>query len=323
MNRRLAALAAVLLVLAAIGALAPVAMAVAPVGLGRAAAGRPHFAVMVVGHRGAPAYRPEHTIESYQLAIDQGADYIEPDLVSTRDGHLIARHESDLTLTTDVAAHPELGGRTRSEELTLAEVKTLRAGGYAIPTLEEIVELLHRQTRHVGLYVELKAPAYFRAIGLPMEERLAAVLDAQGWTDADAPAFVSSFEADSLRRMRQLTGVPLVQIIAGFGPRMSPEQLSGIAEYAVAISVHRDRLGRPLPARERPALLYEAREWGLAVHLYTLGADCPYGRLPASLGNPADPADWSDAVRMYRAFYALGIAAVFSDAPDIAVYARG
>jgi glycerophosphoryl diester phosphodiesterase len=287
------------------------------------AAARPRYPVLVIGHRGAPLYRPEHTLAGYQLAIDQGADYIEPDLVSTRDGHLVARHEPDLTVTTDVKSHPELGSRTSAEQLTLAELKTLRAGGEQIPTLDEIVALLRRQTRPVGIYLELKWANRYRQLGLPMENRLAAALTAQGWTDAEDPVLVSGFEADSLRILHGLLpGLRLARNLLPSDP-VDGTAMDEIATYATVLSVHRELLGVPSGGLRGPALVAEARSRGMEVHLWTLGADCPYEDLPASLGHPQDPAQWSAAARMYRGFYAMGIAAVFSDAPDIAVWARG
>jgi glycerophosphoryl diester phosphodiesterase len=270
------------------------------------------------------------------LAIELGADYIEPDLVSTRDGFLIARHESDLAITTDVRNHPELGGRTRAEDLTLAEVRSLRGGGEQIPTLGEIITLLHAQSRPVGLYLELKAAAHFRQIGLPMEERLAAVLTAEGWTSADSPVFVSSFEAASLQRLHALLPDVRLSRNVDHAEVLDAAKLDEIAGYASVISVNRERLplggpalGGPadvtpaLVADDTPALVTQARERGMDVHVWTFGADCPYGPLPASLGHPSDPPAWSNAVRMYRAYYAMGIKALFTDAPDIAVWARG
>ena len=155
---------------------------------------------IVIGHRGASGYRPEHTLASYELAIEMGADFIEPDLVSTKDHVLVARHENDITATTDVADHPEFADRRTTkmidgvavtgwftEDFTLAELKTLRAkerlpdvrpantafdGLYEIPTFQEVIDLAKRAT--VGIYPETKHPTYFRSIGLPLEEPLVA-----------------------------------------------------------------------------------------------------------------------------------------------------
>jgi glycerophosphoryl diester phosphodiesterase len=330
-RRRLVALAILLLVMAFGGAMAPMAVASGPLAVVQAGSAavargapkqqRPHYPVLVVGHRGAPAYLPEHTLAGYRRAIMEGADYIEPDLVSTSDGYLIARHENDLTRTTDIAAHPEFAGRTRAEQLTLAEAKTLRAGGEQIPTIEEILDLVRSAPRDVGLYIELKSPTYYRTIGLPTEDALARVLGAAGWADPNSALYVSSFEAAGLRHLKVLLPqVKLVRNVEETDP-LGPAELDDIATYASVVSVHRDRLA---PGSEDGAALIDAaHRRGLDVHVWTFGSDCPYGNLPASLGFPDDPEQWQPSLRMYRAYYEMGIEAVFSDAPDIAVYARG
>lgn len=170
-------------------------------------------AQLVIGHRGASGYRPEHTLASYQLAIELGADYIEPDLVSTKDGVLIARHEPMLGSTTDVATHPEFAAyRTTkmldgvpvtdwfSSDFTLAEIKTLRAiqpnagrdqsynGLYEVPTFAEVVALA--QAGGVGVYPETKHPTFHDGLGLSLEEPLLAVLTAAGWNHAAAPVYI-------------------------------------------------------------------------------------------------------------------------------------
>jgi glycerophosphoryl diester phosphodiesterase len=330
-RRRLVALAILLLTPAFGGAMAPMAVASGPLSVvqagsagmakGAAQRPRPHYPVLVVGHRGAPAYLPEHTLVGYRKAIAQGADYIEPDLVTTSDGYLIARHENDLTRTTDIAQHPEFADRHRAEQLTLAEVKTLRAGSEQIPTLDEILDLVRSAPRDVGLYIEMKSSVYFRNIGLPTEEALARTLGAAGWADANAALYVSSFEAASLRHLRVL--LPQVKLVRNIEERepLGPAELDEIATYASVVSAHHNRLA---PGNEEGAALIDAvHRRGLDVHVYTLGTDCPFTDLPKSLGYPDDPPPWQNSLRMYRAYYEMGIEAVFSDAPDIAVYARG
>jgi glycerophosphoryl diester phosphodiesterase len=203
-----------------------------------------HREVTVIGHRGASGYRPEHTLGSYRLAIAQCADYIEPDLVSTKDGVLVARHENEIGGTTDVADHPEFASRRTTkvvdgvsitgwftEDFTLAELRTLRArerlpevrpqntaydGRYRIPTLAEVLELArHSRTcdgRPVGVYPETKHPTYFASIGLPLEERLVRTLDRYGYRGRRAPVFIQSFETGNLRRLDRLTDIRLVQL---------------------------------------------------------------------------------------------------------------
>ncbi|MET9255985.1 glycerophosphodiester phosphodiesterase [Streptomyces sp. NPDC003717] len=201
----------------------------------------------IIGHRGASGYRPEHTLGSYQLALDLGADIVEAgDLVPTRDGHLVCRHEPEIGGTTDVAAHPEFAGRRRTkvldgvsttgwftEDFTLAELKTLRAteripanrphntlyaGRWEIPTFEEVLRWQDEQTRKRGkqvwIYPELKHPTYFRALGLGTEERLARVLGRHGKDRRDSPVLIQSFEPTSIRRMSRLVGNPLAVLLS-------------------------------------------------------------------------------------------------------------
>src|SRR4051812_28278095 len=207
---------------------------------------------IVIAHRGASAHRPEHTLASYELAIELGADFIEPDAVATADGRLVARHENEISGTTDVAQRPEfadrravkaIDGRERegwfSEDFTLAELRTLRArerlpelrgtaydGRFGIPTLEEVVELAARAG--VGVYPETKHPSYFASIGLALEEPLLAVLEGFG-----GPVFIQSFEAGNLRSLRERTRHPLVRLTAGPAP-----DVAEIASYADAIGPH-------------------------------------------------------------------------------------
>ncbi|EST20384.1 glycerophosphodiester phosphodiesterase [Streptomyces niveus] len=196
----------------------------------------------IVGHRGASGYRPEHTLGSYQLALDMGAHVIEQDLVPTKDGHLVCRHENDITGTTDVADHPEFAGRktTKSvdgvsltgwftEDFTLAELKKLRAkeripqsrphstlynGRWEIPTFEEVLRWADEEGRRRGepvwLYVETKHPTYFRGLGLGLEERLAKLLRRYGRDRRDSPLFLQSFEPTSMQRMAKLVATPRV-----------------------------------------------------------------------------------------------------------------
>ena len=234
---------------------------------------------LVIGHRGASGYRPEHTLEAYALAARLGADLIEPDLVPTADGVLVARHESELSETTDVAAHPELADRrTRkahdgvaqtgwfTEDLTLAELRTLRArerlpqlraantawdGRLAIPTFAEVVALAGALTRElgrpVGVYPETKHPARFRALGLPLEELLVEELHAARPEALGVPVWVQSFAADGLRRLRALLDAPLVQLLAPG----DPYDLRAIAGYAHAVGPAKELLVPRTPEEGR------------------------------------------------------------------------
>lgn len=201
---------------------------------------------LVIAHRGASGYLPEHTLEAYRLAIEMGADFIEPDLVATKDGALIVRHEPMLGATTDVADRPEFAGRKTTRKVdgvdvtdwfacdfTLAEIKQLRArqamrerdqshnGKHQIPTFEEVIALAKAESarlgRTVGVYPETKHPTFHAALGLPLEDKLLAALVAAGWTDADAPVIVQSFETANLKYMRGKTKVRLVQLLGAAG----------------------------------------------------------------------------------------------------------
>jgi glycerophosphoryl diester phosphodiesterase len=205
--------------------------------------GKPGRLPLVIGHRGASGYRPEHTLASYRLAIEMGADYIEPDLVSTKDHVLVTRHENDIADTTDVAAHPEFASRRTTktidgtpvtgwftEDFTLAELRTLRAkerlpdrrpantafdGLYPVPTFQEVIDLAKRAG--VGIYPETKHPTYFDSIGLSLEEPLLATLRANGLTGPGAKVFIQSFETANLKELHAKTRLPLVQLIDATG----------------------------------------------------------------------------------------------------------
>ncbi len=199
-------------------------------------------APLVIGHRGASGYTPEHTLESYAKAIDLGADFIEPDLVMTREGVLIARHEPTLASTTDVASRPEFAARktTRmldgvsttdwfASDFTLAEIKTLRAvqpvasrdqsqnGLYEIPTLDEVIALAQSRSaslgRTIGIYPEIKHSTYHRDLGLPMEDALVSKLHAAYGNTRTAPVFIQSFEVSNLKYLNSTTDIRLVQLV--------------------------------------------------------------------------------------------------------------
>ncbi|KIF73589.1 glycerophosphodiester phosphodiesterase [Streptomyces sp. 150FB] len=233
---------------AALPATAAVAAPAPTVALGGGGHGstRPALPVpTIVGHRGTAGYRPEHTLGSYELALEMGAHVIEQDLVPTKDGHLVCRHEPDITATTDVADHPEFAARrtTKSidgvsttgwftEDFTLAEIKTLRAkeripanrqrntlydGHWQVPTYEEVLRWADDEGRRRGkpiwLYTETKHPTYFRSIGLGLEERFAKLLRRYGRDHKDAPIFLQSFEPSSMQRMAHLVSAPRVVLL--------------------------------------------------------------------------------------------------------------
>lgn len=313
---------------------------------------------LVIGHRGAAGHRPEHTTGSYEIAIEYGVDFIEPDLVSTKDGVLIARHENDISGTTDVAQKfPErkttktIDGKAIegyfTEDFTLAEIKTLRAkerlpfrnqgwnGVYEIPTFQEVIDLAKRKSqekgRLIGIYPETKHPSYFRSIGLGLEAPLVKALEANGYTDANAPVFVQSFEVQNLKDLSKLIKVRLVQLMeapelqpydfvaAGdkrtYGDLMTPAALAVIATYAQGIGPYKRSIVPQGPGTALAAptsLVADAHKAGLVVHPYTFRDE------PEFLA----PDYRLDPVKEYLQFYRLGVDGVFSDFGDTAVRAR-
>lgn len=232
---------------------------------------------IIIAHRGLSGEWPEHTLEGYQAAIDAGADFIEPDLVLTKDGILVARHENDITATTDVAERAEFAARKAektidgrlhigwfTEDFTLAELKSLRAkerlpqlrsaardGRFMVPTFEEILILLAAankgRARPIGVYPETKHPSYFAAIGLPHEAALLKLLDQYGYRGKDAPVFIQSFEVGNLKTLRGKTDLPLIQLIAAEGgppdrPAVRYADMAG-AEGLKAIADYADGIG--------------------------------------------------------------------------------
>lgn len=204
---------------------------------------------IVIAHRGASGYLPEHTLAGYAVATLQGADFIEPDLVMTRDGELIARHDNRLDLTTDIASRSEFASRrcTKevdgiavsgwfSEDFTLAEIKQLRAmeripdvrpanrrfdGQFAVPSLREILEMVRAHEallrRRIGIYPETKHPTHFARLGLGLETPLVSLLREYGYTRKDDPVYLQSFEPSSLQRLRALTPLALIQLLEETG----------------------------------------------------------------------------------------------------------
>ncbi len=248
-----------------------------------AGAAPPAVRPIVIAHRGASGERPEHTLAAYDRAIDQGADYIEPDLVLTRDGVLVARHENEISGTTDVADRPEFASRRTTktidgietsgwftEDFTLAELRTLRArervprlrpanaaydGLYAIPTFDEIIRLVRAREaetgRTIGIYPETKHPSYFAGIGLSHEGPLLASLSAAGYDGPDDAVFIQSFEIGNLVRLNERTDVRLIQLISDSGgpPDMPGTSYASLltAEGLRRIATYADGIG---PAKD-------------------------------------------------------------------------
>ncbi|MEO7548514.1 MAG: glycerophosphodiester phosphodiesterase [Ramlibacter sp.] len=197
---------------------------------------------LVIGHRGAAGTYPDHTLEGYRRAVEMGADFIEPDLVATKDGELIARHEPNITGTTDVSTRAEFASRKTTKtvdgvaetgwfasDFTLAEIRTLRAiqplpdrdqshnGKYGIPTLREVLDLAKTEgakaNRTVGVYPETKHPTFHVNLGLKLEDRLLAILAEYGYTSKSSPVIVQSFEVSNLKYLRSKTSIRLVQLV--------------------------------------------------------------------------------------------------------------
>jgi glycerophosphoryl diester phosphodiesterase len=305
---------------------------------------------VVIGHRGAPAYRPEHTAASFDLAIDLGAELIEPDVVVSRDGVLVVRHENELSLSTDVAMHTEFADRRTTklvadelctgwfaEDFTLAELRTLRAvermpalrplnttydGHFGILTLAEVVELARRRStpdRSIRVLAELKHPAWSTAQGLPMAELVAEELHRLDATGEGGPVVLQTFEADVLRELRTRLGPHGPQLMQLVNDRTEGDRmvtragLRAISTYAQGIAPSRDRV---LAA---PALVDEAHRAELTVFCWTLRAENHF--LPAQLRRGTSPDALGDAVGDALQLLALGVDGLITDSPDHAVEA--
>lgn len=280
---------------------------------------------LVIAHRGASGYLPEHTLAAYALAYGQGADIIEPDVVMTKDGVLVCAHDLTAEAVTDAASvfpgRARVDGKWYFADLTLAEVKQLskrgRADrqppggtfdGYNVPTLEEMIQLvqeLNRRTgRRVGIIPEPKSPAFHREAGLPIEPALVATLAKRGYTDAGADrggATIQCFDLDALRTIRFELGcrLPLAYTV---GNTLDPAKLEQAASFVQVIGPNRELI-EPKPGAAAPAMdvLAFARTHGLAVYPWTFG-------------------DESEAT--HRFFHTHGVDAVFIDFPDVGVKAK-
>ncbi|MFC3607548.1 glycerophosphodiester phosphodiesterase family protein [Stutzerimonas tarimensis] len=324
---------------------------------------RPAGGPLVIAHRGASGDAPEHTLEAYALAVLQGADHLEVDLVSSADGVLIARHENELGLTTDVAERPEFAERRKrrlvdrqyrrgwfSEDFTLAEIRQLQAKERMptlrpansrvegrVATLEEIIRLTKRlearEGRPIGLYLETKHARHFARRGLPLEAPLAELLAAHGYTSAEAPVFLQSFERSSLERLRDLTPLRRVQLIGrrypadqpllarqSFRRMASARGLAEVASYAHAVGpekgyvIPRDRDGRLTQPSD---FVGHARAAGLQVHPYTFRAENRF--LPTGLRLGPHDHQRGDLKAELSAFLAAGVDGLIIDHPAIAV----
>ncbi len=332
-------------VLTAAGAL--IGLAAAP------AVAKPHHhdgEPIVIAHRGASGYMPEHTLEAYALAVEQGADVIEPDLVLTKDGELLARHEPVLDETTDVAEHPEFADRKTTnlidgkpvtgffaDDFTLAELKTLRAeerlpdlrpqsaaydGQFELVTYEEVLDYVDTLDRKVITYPEMKHPSYYEEQGLSIEDALADVLEERKLDRKRSPVWIQSFEYQSLLNIAERVDNRIGLNIDGQG-EIPDAQLDEYAETLDTVSLNKNRIF-PRAAdgsiSEPTDIVERAHDRGLDVHVWTFRAENSF--LPANLREGTDPAAWGDIEAEFELFYDLGVDAVFSDFPDLAVAAR-
>ena len=305
----------------------------------------------VVAHRGASGHRPEHTLDAYRTAIRMGADDIELDLVATRDGVLVARHDLELSATTDVGSRPSLAHLRRrmvvdgveqhgwfAQDLTLAELKMLAArermpgtrpgntaydGAEGVPTLTEVLAMVGaeslRRGRPVGVALELKHAAHHDAAGLPLDEPLLRELARQGLDHPWARVTLMSFEAPVLRRLATRTRLPLLQLLDR-GHRVTSEELDEIDEYADGLGAHTSLV---LPRDGEGAvgapstLVRDAHRRGLTVHAWTVRAENRF--LPTDLRRGDAPDALGDMAGEVRALLAAGVDGVITDHPEQAL----
>ncbi len=319
--------------------------------------------MLIIAHRGASGERPEHTLAAYERAIDQGADYIEPDLVVTRDGVLIARHENEIGETTDVAAHPRFADRRRSktidgtlvtgwfaEDFTLEEVRTLRArerlpqlrpgnarfdGLYPVPTFAEIIALVKAREaetgRRIGIYPELKHPTFLlQEAGIDTVDLLVLELRRAGYARAEDPVFIQNFEVAPLRRLARLTDLRLVQLVAAQG---GPADEPGMLYADMVTPAGLAEIAR-YAAAIGPDLRLVLDESGGATPLiadaHRAGLQVhgwtlrkENAFLPARLRSAGGEGATGDFAGFWRLLAASGMDAVFTDDPALAVSARG
>ncbi|MBR7621536.1 glycerophosphodiester phosphodiesterase [Phenylobacterium sp. 20VBR1] len=311
---------------------------------------------LIIAHRGASGERPEHTPAAYRLAVDEGADFIEPDLVLTKDGVLVVRHENEIAGTTDVASRPEFAARKATkvvdgegvegwfaEDFTLAELKTLRArerlpalrpisaafdGREAIATFQEVMDLAKSESKRVGrtigVYPEMKHPTYLAGLGLVIEPRLADALKANGLNSRSAPVFVQCFETAPLKTFAKLSSARRVRLVGGDAKALvTAAGLKEMATYADGVGPDWSLVIPTVEGALGPAtsLVADAHAAGLAVHPWTVRAENRF--LPEKLWRGTDPAAHGDVEAVYKALFATGIDGLFSDFPGLAVKARG
>ena len=313
--------------------------------------------MLVIAHRGASGERPEHTLAAYDLAIDQGADYIEPDLVPTRDGVLVARHENEISGTTDVADRPEFADRRTTktvdgeevtgwftEDFTLAELRTLRArerlpeirpantrydGLYQVPTLAEVIALVQARSaetgRAIGLYPELKHSTYFEGLGFDTAATLTEQLHAAGYDSADAPVFIQSFEVGVLERLNETTELRLVQLVDVAGgpfdlPNERYAEMIG-EEGLVQIARYADAVGAAIPlllGEDGYGLPLLSRAHDAGLAVHAWTVRKENAFLPSVLTSSDDPAARGDVETLIGLLLRARVDGIFTDDPGIA-----
>ncbi|WEK48446.1 MAG: glycerophosphodiester phosphodiesterase [Candidatus Andeanibacterium colombiense] len=317
--------------------------------------------LIVIAHRGASGERPEHTLASYELAIDVGADFIEPDLVSTKDGVLVARHENEISGTTDVAAHPEFAARKATktidgqavtgwftEDFTLAELKSLRArerlpelrpantkfdGQFEIPTFAEILALVKRKEaekgRRIGIEPELKHPSYFAAQGFALDDMALKQLADAGYAKKDDPVIIQCFEVGTLAKLATKTQLQLVQLVQG---GTTPPDLPAVPVAAMmtpaglkGIAAYAGWIGADLALVLNP----DGSPTPLVADAHAAGLKVQVWTLrhenaflPKPLQIGDDPAAHGNYAALVKLLEAAKVDAVFTDNPADAIAAR-
>ena len=331
--------------------------------------------ILVIGHRGASALRPEHTLESYQKAIDDGADFIEPDLVSTKDGILVARHENEISGTTNVASLPQFADRKKTkvidgvslngwftEDFTLNELQQLKAREripqyrpknqkyndlYAIPTLDQIIELTNAHYKKtgkiIGLYIETKHPTYFQQLNLAMEDNLLKTLSKYQFSRDIAPIYLQSFEVSNLKYLKnqldlhksvkhaqliQLYDAPDVRpadYIAQNNPKTyadlaTAQGLKDVSVYANGVGPWKVYVFEDAAMTKTTSFIANAHKVNLKVHPYTFRPENNF--LPSTLKCSTDPAKAAErcptgSIKEMQLYFKAGVDGVFTDDPAI------
>lgn len=312
---------------------------------------------IIIAHRGASGHLPEHTLEAYTLAINQDADFIEPDLVSTKDGILVVRHENEIGKTTDAAQKFPDRKKTKTidgekvegffvEDFTLAEIKSLRArewmpfrskandGKFQVPTFDEVLILVKEKSKEkkkdIGVYPELKHPSYFRSIQLPLEDRAVASLHGKGFLEESAPVFLQCFEVEPLKNLAQKTKLRRVFLIGESGQPYDLTLKGDKRTYADFLTKDGLKEVRTFAHGIGPSkkLIVPRTKGDSSAPPTTLVADAHAASLlvhPYTFRNERyflAGDHGGDPMKEYFQFFELGVDGLFSDYPDTAIKAR-